>query len=453
MAVAIAPVLLNLSLGGVLAYLYAQSKEGANGTSQMAASGVRLELIRALREEYAAFAEADKARIAKALNDEMSDWKNDLPKPEDPTIGSRAIGALGTVIASPFTILGKTANLSAKLARGAYESASAWADRMRAASAAAREEAARGAAAAAAQREEAAKAAASADRAAAEAANERAAAAEATARAEAAEAEAAAKIAAEAAEAAEAERLDMEIADAAEARRASEAAAAALAAAEAERQQREIADAAEARRVSEAARVEAERMAAEAAAAAVVAAPAPAPAFSAAAPLPPLPAFSAAAPLPPPPPPPAPPLLPPPPAFRAASPPPGASPPAAAPFVGLENPVAQAPPAGAFSEMEAGLAPRQLDIRARLGLDQGIQDKAAKIERIKAKIAELRTGLPTSTTKLQDNKDIISLKSLLETPEFRFGGKRRRTPKGRKGGKGGKRRRLRNSTFRRHRKH
>ena len=424
MAVAIAPVLLNLSLGGVLAYLYAQSKEGANGTSQMAASGVRLELIRALREEYAAFAEADKARIAKALNDEMSDWKNDLPKPEDPTIGSRAIGALGTVIASPFTILGKTANLSAKLARGAYESASAWADRMRAASAAAREEAARGAAAAAAQREEAAKAAASADRAAAEAANERAAAAEATARAEAAEAEAAAKIAAEAAEAAEAERLDME-----------------------------IADAAEARRVSEAARVEAERMAAEAAAAAVVAAPAPAPAFSAAAPLPPLPAFSAAAPLPPPPPPPAPPLLPPPPAFRAASPPPGASPPAAAPFVGLENPVAQAPPAGAFSEMEAGLAPRQLDIRARLGLDQGIQDKAAKIERIKAKIAELRTGLPTSTTKLQDNKDIISLKSLLETPEFRFGGKRRRTPKGRKGGKGGKRRRLRNSTFRRHRKH
>ena len=441
MAVAIAPVLLNLSLGGVLAYLYAQSKEGANGTSQMAASGVRLELIRALREEYAAFAEADKARIAKALNDEMSDWKNDLPKPEDPTIGSRAIGALGTVIASPFTILGKTANLSAKLARGAYESASAWADRMRAASAAAREEAARGAAAAAAQREEAAKAAASADRAAAEAANERAAAAEATARAEAAEAEAAAKIAAEAAEAAEAERLDMEIADAAEARRASEAAAAALAAAEAERQQREIADAAEARRVSEAARVEAERMAAEAAAAAVVAAPAPAP------------AFSAAAPLPPPPPPPAPPLLPPPPAFRAASPPPGASPPAAAPFVGLENPVAQAPPAGAFSEMEAGLAPRQLDIRARLGLDQGIQDKAAKIERIKAKIAELRTGLPTSTTKLQDNKDIISLKSLLETPEFRFGGKRRRTPKGRKGGKGGKRRRLRNSTFRRHRKH
>ena len=427
MAVAIAPVLLNLSLGGVLAYLYAQSKEGANGTSQMAASGVRLELIRALREEYAAFAEADKARIAKALNDEMSDWKNDLPKPEDPTIGSRAIGALGTVIASPFTILGKTANLSAKLARGAYESASAWADRMRAASAAAREEAA--------------KAAASADRAAAEAANERAAAAEATARAEAAEAEAAAKIAAEAAEAAEAERLDMEIADAAEARRASEAAAAALAAAEAERQQREIADAAEARRVSEAARVEAERMAAEAAAAAVVAAPAPAP------------AFSAAAPLPPPPPPPAPPLLPPPPAFRAASPPPGASPPAAAPFVGLENPVAQAPPAGAFSEMEAGLAPRQLDIRARLGLDQGIQDKAAKIERIKAKIAELRTGLPTSTTKLQDNKDIISLKSLLETPEFRFGGKRRRTPKGRKGGKGGKRRRLRNSTFRRHRKH
>jgi hypothetical protein len=88
---------------GVAAWLYSQGKTGTNGSSQMAASGVQLELSQALKAEYAAFAAADMAVIAKALNDEMETWKNELPKKEDPTLGSRALGALGFGLALPFT--------------------------------------------------------------------------------------------------------------------------------------------------------------------------------------------------------------------------------------------------------------------------------------------------------------------------------------------------------------
>ena len=67
---------------GVLGYLYAAGKRGENGTTPMAESGVRAELIQALKAEYAAFAEADRAAITKALADEMTTWKTDLPAPE-----------------------------------------------------------------------------------------------------------------------------------------------------------------------------------------------------------------------------------------------------------------------------------------------------------------------------------------------------------------------------------
>ena len=100
----LASLILGVPLGVDLAYLNAASKTDTSGTSQIVASGIRLELSQALKAEYAAFAEADKAVIAKALEEEMETWKAERPKEEDPTLGSRAIGALGAVIAAPITL-------------------------------------------------------------------------------------------------------------------------------------------------------------------------------------------------------------------------------------------------------------------------------------------------------------------------------------------------------------
>ena len=100
----LASLILGVPLGVDLAYLNAASKTDTSGTSQIVASGIRLELGQALKAEYAAFAEADKAVIAKALEEEMETWKAERPKEEDPTLGSRAIGALGAVIAAPITL-------------------------------------------------------------------------------------------------------------------------------------------------------------------------------------------------------------------------------------------------------------------------------------------------------------------------------------------------------------
>ena len=98
-------LILGVPLGVDLAYLNAAaSKTDASGTSQIVASGIRLELSQALKAEYAAFAAADKALITKALEDEMDTWKTELPKEDDPTLGSRALGALGAVIAAPIAL-------------------------------------------------------------------------------------------------------------------------------------------------------------------------------------------------------------------------------------------------------------------------------------------------------------------------------------------------------------
>lgn len=118
-----ASLILGVPLGVNLAYLSAASKTDASGTSQIVASGIRLELGQALKAEYAAFAEADKAVIAKALEEEMDTWKAERPKEEDPTLGSRALGALGTVIAAPITLPVAAVSLGVRGARAAAASA------------------------------------------------------------------------------------------------------------------------------------------------------------------------------------------------------------------------------------------------------------------------------------------------------------------------------------------
>jgi hypothetical protein len=104
LAIPFVSILSAVPLGIDLAYLYAQSKQGANGTTPMADSGVRAELIQALKAEYAAFAAADRAKIAKSLQDEMTEWKNKLPKEEAPSLGSRALQATGALIAAPIAL-------------------------------------------------------------------------------------------------------------------------------------------------------------------------------------------------------------------------------------------------------------------------------------------------------------------------------------------------------------
>jgi hypothetical protein len=101
----LASLILGVPLGVDLAYLNAAAnKTGTSGTSQIAASGIRLELIQALKEEYAAFAAIDRAVVEQALKDEKETWENELYKEEDPTLGSRALGALGTLIAAPVAL-------------------------------------------------------------------------------------------------------------------------------------------------------------------------------------------------------------------------------------------------------------------------------------------------------------------------------------------------------------
>jgi hypothetical protein len=106
---------------GVAAWLYSQGNTGTNGPSQMAASGVQLELSQALKAEYAAFAAADKAVIEQALRDEMTTWKKELRRDDDnATLGSKALGALGTLIAAPlmgiaYTATGTYSLIKAKL--------------------------------------------------------------------------------------------------------------------------------------------------------------------------------------------------------------------------------------------------------------------------------------------------------------------------------------------------
>ena len=89
---------------GVLGYLYAMGKRGENGATPMAESGVRAELNQALRAEYAAFAAVDRAAIVVALTDEMTAWKNEHPQEEAPTIGSRALQATGALLAAPIAL-------------------------------------------------------------------------------------------------------------------------------------------------------------------------------------------------------------------------------------------------------------------------------------------------------------------------------------------------------------
>jgi len=89
---------------GVLGYLYAMGKRGENGATPMAESGVRAELNQALRAEYAAFAAVDRAKIANALTDEMTKWKNEHPQEEAPSLGSRALQATGALIAAPIAL-------------------------------------------------------------------------------------------------------------------------------------------------------------------------------------------------------------------------------------------------------------------------------------------------------------------------------------------------------------
>ena len=101
----LASLILGVPLGVDLAYLNAAAnKTGTSGTSQIAASGIRLELIQALKEEYAAFAAIDNAAVAQALKDEKETWESERYKEEDPTLGSRALGALGTLIAAPVAL-------------------------------------------------------------------------------------------------------------------------------------------------------------------------------------------------------------------------------------------------------------------------------------------------------------------------------------------------------------
>jgi hypothetical protein len=89
---------------GVLGYLYAMGKRGENGATPMAESGVRAELNQALRAEYAAFAAVDRAAIVEALTNEMTRWKNEHPQEEAPTIGSRALQATGALLAAPIAL-------------------------------------------------------------------------------------------------------------------------------------------------------------------------------------------------------------------------------------------------------------------------------------------------------------------------------------------------------------
>jgi len=89
---------------GVLGYLYAMGKRGENGATPMAESGVRAELNQALRAEYAAFAAVDRAAIVEALTNEMTTWKNEHPQEEAPSLGSRALQATGALIAAPIAL-------------------------------------------------------------------------------------------------------------------------------------------------------------------------------------------------------------------------------------------------------------------------------------------------------------------------------------------------------------
>jgi hypothetical protein len=91
----LASLILGVPLGVDLAYLNAGANQSsASGTSQIVASGIRLELIQALKAEYDAFAAADKAVIAQALKDEMDTWERERPAEAPPsTIASRGLAA------------------------------------------------------------------------------------------------------------------------------------------------------------------------------------------------------------------------------------------------------------------------------------------------------------------------------------------------------------------------
>jgi hypothetical protein len=505
LAIPFVSILSAVPLATSLGYLYAQSKQGTSGATQMAESGVRAELNQALRAEYAAFADADRAKIAQVLDDEMTKWKDEHPRDET-SMGVRAVQATGALLAAPITLpiagvslLYNATKAELKRRSDAAADAKVKADAAKAAAKVAFEAAAPARAEAAVAQAKAAEA--EAEAAAAKSESERAASAEATAKLKLATAKLEEYTALSAAATAESNRMaaESEAAHADVQRTAAAAAAAAAAEEVAAQKAREAADAetARAKQAEETQAAEESKAAAAAAAEAEARAAADKAAAEAEAkavpfaekppiipepnrrpslsgfesapllPLPPdLPPPTFVAPGPPPGPPPFTGPLPPPLAMPPLTfgPPPGGStnvtPIAAAPlsavpnpspFVGIE-PVPQTlfPPTSAFDEKAAGVAPRQLDVKARLGLDDGVQDKASKIEKVNKEIYRLKTLLrttPTPQTKIRANNDITTLQSLLTTPEYRFGGKRRRTPKG------GKRRRVRNSTFRRHRKH
>jgi hypothetical protein len=277
LAIPFVSILSAVPLGIDLAYLYAQSKQGANGTTPMADSGIRAELIQALKAEYAAFAAADRAKIAEALTEEMKTWKNNRPKEEAPSLGSRALQATGALIAAPIalpiagvSLLYNATKAELKRRSDAAADAKVKADAAKAAEKVAFEAAAPARAAAAVAQAKATEAAAVA--AAAKSESERAASAEATARLKLATAQLEESTAASTAATAESNRMAAE-AEAAQAdvqRTAAAAAAAAAAEEVAAQKAREAADAETARaKQAEETQAAEEAKAAAAAAAAV----------------------------------------------------------------------------------------------------------------------------------------------------------------------------------------
>jgi hypothetical protein len=276
LAIPFVSILSAVPLGIDLAYLYAQSKQGANGTTPMADSGIRAELIQALKAEYAAFAAADRAKIAEALTEEMKTWKNNRPKEEAPSIGARALQATGALIAAPIalpiagvSLLYNATKAELKRRSDAAADAKVKADAAKAAEKVAFEAAAPARAAAAVAQAKATEAAAVA--AAAKSESERAASAEATARLKLATAQLEESTAASTAATAESNRMAAE-AEAAQAdvqRTAAAAAAAAAAEEVAAQKAREAADAetARAKQAEETQAAEEARAAAAAAAA------------------------------------------------------------------------------------------------------------------------------------------------------------------------------------------